>query len=211
MTNRETITTALMTLLTSSIAVTFTGQPAYGSAAITGIATTAGLFVGMPLSADCLPIGITIASIDSTSQITASAASTQSGARQTFTTGFRTTGRRLKLWTEVAEQPALFLRNTRDDYAQRPTGIPARVTMNCEAWLYSNAGGNPDIAPAITLNYLVDALERALLPAGGQDAQTLGGLVQHCWIEGSVEMHPGDLDGQAIAIVPIKILVPTLA
>jgi hypothetical protein len=38
----------------------------------------------------------------------------------------------------------------------------------------------------------------------------LGGLVTHCWIEGRIEIHPGDLDGQAIAVVPIRMLVPTI-
>jgi hypothetical protein len=36
-------------------------------------------------------------------------------------------------------------------------------------------------------------------------------VVQHCWIEGKTEIYPGDLDNQAIAVVPIRVLVPILA
>ena len=63
-----------------------------------------------------------------------------------------------------------------------------------------------DIATA--LNGLLDAVEAALNPFP-LEAQTLGGLVTHCWIDGSTDYHPGDLDGQAIAVVPVKVLVPT--
>jgi hypothetical protein len=122
---------------------------------------------------------------------------------------YPTAGRRLVLWTKVAEQPALFLRHVGDTYPTRPTGIPAKVQMDCEAWIYSRAGGNPAVIPETALNSLLDGVETALKPDPAA-AQTLGGLVQHCWIEGRVEIHPGDLDGQAIAVVPIRLLVPAL-
>lgn len=122
---------------------------------------------------------------------------------------FATTGRKLLHWSKVSEQPALFLRHVNEHYPARPTGMPAKITLDCEAFLYSNAGANPDVAPSIALNALLDALEATLKPPLGFQAQTLGGRVQHCWIEGEVKLEPGDLGGQAIAIVPIKILVPS--
>ena len=54
----------------------------------------------------------------------------------------------------------------------------------------------------------LDALEEALAPPPGFDRQTLGGLVHYCRIEGRVVKDPGDLDGQGLALVPIKILAP---
>ena len=39
-------------------------------------------------------------------------------------------------------------------------------------------------------------------------AQTLGGRVHKCWIEGRIQKFQGDLDGQTLIVVPIKILVP---
>ncbi len=124
-------------------------------------------------------------------------------------TNFATTGRRLIWWTKVAAQPAMFLRNAGEQYMQRRTGMPAKVLMECEIWLYNKSGETEGEPPAAGLNDLIDAIDAALKPAPGFEAQTLGGLVTHCWIEGKVELHPGDLDGQAIAIVPAKILVPS--
>ena len=121
---------------------------------------------------------------------------------------FLSTGRRLVMWSQVAEQPALFLRHTGDDYHRHATGVPARVTMDCEAWIYAKTG--PDVSPDTTLNALIDSIEIALARPPGFPAQTLGGLVQHAWIEGKVEIHPGDLDGQGIAVIPIKILCPAI-
>ena len=55
---------------------------------------------------------------------------------------------------------------------------------------------------------ILDAVQ-ALFPADDPDrVQTLGGLVHHCFISGKLFKDPGDLDGQALIIVPIKILVP---
>jgi hypothetical protein len=139
-----------------------------------------------------------------------SEAATATVSAASFTTGFRTTGRRLVMWTQVAEQPALFLRNIADNYpARHGRELPAAAVMECEAWLYSNAGRDIDLAPGVALNNLIDAVKSALDPVPGMP-QTLGlggtTTVQHCWIEGRIDMHPGDLDGQAIAVIPIKIL-----
>jgi hypothetical protein len=122
---------------------------------------------------------------------------------------FHTTGRRLVLWNLVNEQPALFLRHVGDDNPPRPTRIPPRTVIDCEPWIYAKAP-DPDSIPETVLNNLLDDIDRALQPAPASEAQTLGGLVTHCWIEGRIEIHPGDLDGQGIAVVPIKMLVPTI-
>jgi hypothetical protein len=209
MSGREPIMVALLNLFTTAIASTFIGTTSYNSPIVTAIASTVGLFVGMPTDSAKTPADATILSIDSATQVTLSDAATAAGTGVVFTTGFRTTGRRLKMWTQTPEQPALFLRNVGDEYPPRTTRMLPKVAMEAEAWVYSNAGSDPDAVPAVTLNWLLDAIEKALKPAPGFEAQTLGGLVAHCWIEGKIEMHPGDLDGQAIAVVPISILVPS--
>jgi hypothetical protein len=123
---------------------------------------------------------------------------------------FPTAGRRLVFWNKVAEQPALFLRNVGEEWIRGPTRLPPKLLIDCEIWLYCNSGSNPDQAPAVGMNGLIDAVTAAIAPCQGQEAQTLGGLVTHCWIEGKTDIHPGDLDGQAIAVIPVKILVPNL-
>ena len=122
---------------------------------------------------------------------------------------FLTSGRRVLPWNKVASQPALFLRHVGEQVSDRPTGMPPRTILECEAWIYNKVGG--DEVPDTALNALLDAVETLLLPNLADDAQTLGGVVQHCWIEGKTEIYPGDLDNQAIAVVPIRVLVPILA
>lgn len=121
---------------------------------------------------------------------------------------YRTSGRRLIFASKVADQPALFLRNTGEEWDRVNTRMPAKVTMEFEVWLYSRLGADPETAPAVGLNDLVADVAAAIDPFPLQ-TQTLGGAVIHCWIEGHIDMHPGDLDGQAIAIVPVKVLVPS--
>ena len=43
-----------------------------------------------------------------------------------------------------------------------------------------------------------------------REVQTLGGLVRNRWIEGQIELHADDLNGEVIAVIPIYILVPNL-
>jgi hypothetical protein len=128
-------------------------------------------------------------------------------ARLAGAASFGTVGRRLVFWSKVADQPALFLRNAGESVEPRRTGMPAKTVLDCEVWLYSKSA--EDDVPAVGLNTLIDAVQAALQPPPGMPAQTLGGLVVHCWIEGHIDMHPGDLDGQAIAVIPVKILVPS--
>lgn len=58
---------------------------------------------------------------------------------------------------------------------------------------------------------LIEAVENAIEPIPNQfGAQTLGGLVTHCWLQGTAYTFSGDLDpaGQCMAILPIKLLIP---
>jgi hypothetical protein len=124
---------------------------------------------------------------------------------------FNVASRRLRHWTAVsaAEQPALFLAQKKE-HAKQAEGSPPVWRAELDLYVYCQA---PDdvTAPAIILNPLLDAIEAALAPKGvdafSPGAQTLGGLVRHCWISGAIETDEGALGGQAVAIVPIEILV----
>jgi hypothetical protein len=209
---REQIVSALLELLTSSIASTFTADTTLGSAELTNPSSTIGLFLGMPINAcELFPTPTFIADLGPPLVLSEVATATATGA--VFTTGWRTTSRRLQWWTETPNQPALFVRNVGDEYPPRAAhALPPNTTMDCEVWIYSNAGQNPCLAPSVGLNNLIDAVKSVLDPVPGSP-QTLGltgTTVQHCWIEGTIDMHPGDLDGQAIAVIPVKILAPGL-
>lgn len=119
---------------------------------------------------------------------------------------FRTTGRKVLLWTKVSAFPAIFVRNLGDLY-EHPNIILQRVTMRAEVWIYAH--GNPEDATGSQLNDLVDAVEGAFAPDNqALHTMTLGGLVQHCWIDGESTFDPGDIDNFGKAILPVKILVP---
>lgn len=203
---REQIMTALFGVLTGPpCIVVFTADTTSGSAALANVSSTASLQIGMPVSGPGIPAGATIAAL---SPVTLSFHATAAATGVALTQGFLTTGRRLKMWSAVAAQPALFLDDRGTEYPGHPTGLPPKRLLMADAWIYSNAGKNPDAVPATALNALLDAIEAALAPSPVTNTQTLGGLVTHCWIEGKPEYYSGHLDGQAIAMVPISMLVP---
>ncbi|MDB5358852.1 MAG: hypothetical protein JWO51_149 [Rhodospirillales bacterium] len=128
---------------------------------------------------------------------------------------FVTVGERLVMWTNVPpeQQPALYLREGDEDHPARAAQqMPPRRTLDFEVWIYTKL----DIARAnatdgslpVPLGTLIGAVEDALRPPPVIGRVTLGGLVTHCWIEGLVIKDDGALTGQALAKIPIRILVP---
>jgi hypothetical protein len=118
--------------------------------------------------------------------------------------------RRLRLWSDVAgaDQPALFVTEHAETVAYSSETLPGKTTLNVDLFVYIAAGKDPDGVPARDLDIALDAIAACLAPGPFDMRQTLGGLVGHCRIEGRIVKDPGDLDGQGLALVPIKILAP---
>jgi hypothetical protein len=119
---------------------------------------------------------------------------------------WRTTSRRLEHWNDVPPeaQPALFQSQT-GEFAVTVRGQPTVWTLNVDVYVYCfDSSGKP---PAPALNDLIDSIQAALEPNAVEEAQTLGGLVHWCRIDGQIETDEGTLGSQAVAIVPISILV----
>jgi hypothetical protein len=118
--------------------------------------------------------------------------------------GVKTFSRKLRHWSDVpaSEQPALFMAAQNQAVIVDGLGIPPKRNLPVRLYLYSQSHD-----PALQ-NELLDALEKALEPAPNEIALTLGGLVSHCRIEGEIELDEGLLGEQAVAIIPISILVP---
>jgi hypothetical protein len=115
--------------------------------------------------------------------------------------------RRVALWSDLPAQPALCQAEHDEDITE-VTGMPSATTYSASWLIYHDAGKDPSAIPAQQSNLILDAVQ-ALFPAGDPDnVQTLGGRVHHCFISGRLFKDPGDLDGQALLIVPIKILAP---
>ena len=123
--------------------------------------------------------------------------------------GFTTSSRRLKHWADVApaEQPALFQVQKGESWT-RKDGLPPARRLSVELFVYVNTAADPTVAPSQVMNPLIDAIEAALAPDPGHVTQTLGGLVEHAWIAGRIESDEGLLGDQAVAILPVEILVP---
>lgn len=122
--------------------------------------------------------------------------------------GFITTGRDLLHHSQVAAQPALFAVDAEEDFPAGSYNMPRAIEMAAELWVYTKGDERPDKSPAKALNATLDAIETALAPSPINNVQTLGGAAEHCWIEGRIEKSPGHVLGQAVAVIPIKMLVP---
>lgn len=126
---------------------------------------------------------------------------------------FKTATRSAKVWENVAseDQPAL-LQLQRTESVNKPRGLPAKWTLSIDLYLYvhTNQINDPATTSSQLLNPLMDAIESALVIDDlSNDACTLGGLVSHCFIDGTVEVFEGNLGDEAVMIIPITVVVPT--
>lgn len=131
----------------------------------------------------------------------------QTGAALSWGAGrkFMTSSRRLKTPDNVAQQPALFQVSYKERPTQR-TGME-QVRTWFAAWIIYLETGDPDLVLDSEINALLDAID-AVFGSDPDLPQTLGGLVHKVWVDGETEKFNGDLDGQAMIVVPLSILVP---
>jgi len=122
--------------------------------------------------------------------------------------GLNLASRRLQHWTDVrtANQPALFQVQRTEEVTALP-GLPARLVLQAAFYLYVATGNDTTEVPATQLNSFTDAITTALAPDPSTGLQTLGGLVTHCRISGKIETDEGTLGTQAVAIIPVEILL----
>lgn len=130
-------------------------------------------------------------------------------AKLAAATGAITSSRKLLPFDDVPaeKQPAIFLAQGKESHKQG-AGRPAILTLSAELFLYTNTGGNPDIIASTQLNAMLDAIDATMAFDDVARARcTLGGLVQHAWIDGETVIAEGQQGQQAVAIVPIALLV----
>ena len=128
-------------------------------------------------------------------------------ARLSAIEGLATCSRRLRHFSDVppSEQPALFVAQA-SQQLQQVTGQPTVAVLEAKVWVYTN-DPNPELPPAAAINDILDQIDQALAPsAGPSHKQTLGGLCEHCWVDGTIETDEGTLGDQSVAILTIKIL-----
>lgn len=127
-------------------------------------------------------------------------------AKLAATAQFNTVSRRFKTFANVAppDRPALFLIQ-RSENVSTTSGLNPIWSIQCDAYIYVSVGGDPSVAPAQILNPILDAIELALAPDQITNKQTLGGLVQHCRIDGSIQIDESINGDQSIALIPFEI------
>jgi hypothetical protein len=125
--------------------------------------------------------------------------------------GFATVSRRLRHWEEVQpeEKPAMFVRQTTETNSGS-VGKPPLWNLKGEIYIYvtTEAQIDRDIVPSQLLNPLLDSVTDLFAPEGMEYKQTLGGLVERCYISGPIETSEGSLGDQEVAIIPFTIVVP---
>jgi hypothetical protein len=129
----------------------------------------------------------------------------------THVDGVVTISRRLRHFNNVQpiERPALFI--TQGNQQEGPVkGLNAKIELAAELYLYIHEA-DKNKPPASQLNVFIDCIRAAIKPDYPEmcEYQTLGGLVEHCWIDGTIEVYEAVenmLDDQAIAIIPVRIL-----
>lgn len=125
--------------------------------------------------------------------------------------GLVTVSRRLRHFNHVTpeQRPAMFI--TQGNQQEVPVhGLDSKVELAAEVYIYIHEADR-DKPPSSQMNVFIDRVRAAIQPdhPDVNECQTLGGLVEHCWIEGTVEVYEAVenmLDDQAIAIIPIRIL-----
>lgn len=208
--DHEPIYAALLAHIESVVKqIGFAATVSPGSTILTDVSDTSKLFTGLPIFGAGIPRSTLIDSFDvDASTVTLTQEATDGAIGAAFQSGFLTTGRRVRPWTDSFEQPALFFRHTGDDDRYDNDTLP-RTVLEGELWLYSRAGEDPDTAPDTALNNLVRVIREALAPDDPDtNCFTLGGLVHWCRIEGKSDYDPGDLDKQSKAVIPVRMLIP---
>lgn len=130
------------------------------------------------------------------------------------TTWVEAPSRRLKMFDRIdpSVQPALFIVQHREGYNNRGAGLPPRRWLEIGLWAFAKTGDEGIVGDEF-LDSMEEGLEDVLLPPDDfmRNEQTLGGLVY--WVkidktDGLFIRDPGDIDGQALLVLPVRILMP---
>lgn len=123
---------------------------------------------------------------------------------------FVTRGRVLRDWSDLQpeEKPALFMiaGNQRVDTPSQK--LPSVLHMFFTLFVYAHKAQADDITPSDELNRLLDLIEQSIDPGIAMPYQTLGlDNCQHVYVSGMIETDEGSLGSDAVAIVPLTMLL----
>ncbi len=120
--------------------------------------------------------------------------------------------RRLAMFNLIEQQPACFVVQHREPYENRHVGgVPPLRILSVGLWCFARTGGE-GIEGDELLDSMFEGIETVFdRPDSITGELTLGGLCEYCNIDRRDNMlirDPGDIDGQALLVVPLRIVVP---
>lgn len=123
---------------------------------------------------------------------------------------FATTGRLLPHVAQVADAqcPALFTFQAPEKREYMGRGIPPKRTLFVLFVAYFSTTDSGTL-PATMVNAAADAIDNAITYPGNPDnVQTLGGLVEHVYIEPDIRPYEGLLQEKSVLVSVVGMLVP---
>lgn len=114
------------------------------------------------------------------------------------------------------QQPAAFLVQIREHRQAGPRGLPGKLMLEGMIFIYvyppltDSVPGKETSLAATKINELLKLVDDSFQPdlQGHNEYCSLGGVVSHCWVEGQTDQDPGIFGDQAMATVPLHILIP---
>lgn len=129
---------------------------------------------------------------------------------------FKVKERRVRHWSEVVVEDMPYIGMAQDN--ETPVfvrGLPYKWTLRATLYVYVHTAAQQDkaVVPSQILNPILDAIEAVLAPTDEDESlnlvNTLGGVVDHCCIAGTIETSEGMLGDIEYALIPVEIVVPS--
>ena len=116
-----------------------------------------------------------------------------------------------KIWDEVdaANQPALMLHRGPQIFESKHRFGVTKLQFRANIWIYFRTDNlkTKSTYPDQLTDQFLDNFEQYFQTDAADGRFTLGGLVWHAWIDGSVIFDSGINDNQAIILIPLSILL----
>jgi len=127
---------------------------------------------------------------------------------------FKTKTRRIVMFDQVpSEQQAWCGQAEYGEQEEQTSGLPYKTVLEAHWLVYQCIAKDPKAEATIENNLIIAGVKKALaaIPSDVgffEKRNTLGNLVHKCFINGRIFKDPGDIDGQGLILIPIRILVP---
>lgn len=124
---------------------------------------------------------------------------------------FPTRSRFLRHHADVddSECPSLFTFELPERRTYRGRGIPPIRTLGMAFIAYTASTQGDGTVPATAINAVADAIDNVItVPTNPDAVQTLGGQVEHVYIEPDIKPYEGLLQEKSVLVAVVSMLVP---